>query len=136
LGSYKDANGQLRPCYSLTKTECLYIATKFNDEARARLVLRWETLERQQLERQQQLCLPEPQKILALADNIIGEGLRMLNEEAEDTLTATQIAKEMGMTAQELYRWLIALGILYWQSGRASMPTANWATPLRMQPNG
>jgi hypothetical protein len=24
----------------LTKTECLYIATKFNDEARARLVLR------------------------------------------------------------------------------------------------
>ena len=28
------------PCYSLTKSECLYIATKFNDEARARLVLR------------------------------------------------------------------------------------------------
>ena len=31
LGSYEDANGQMRPCYSLTKTECLYIATKFND---------------------------------------------------------------------------------------------------------
>ena len=46
LGSYKDANGQLRPCYQLTKTECLYIATKFNDEARAKLVLRWEELER------------------------------------------------------------------------------------------
>ena len=30
------------PCYQLIKTECLYIATKFNDEARARLVLRWE----------------------------------------------------------------------------------------------
>jgi hypothetical protein len=32
-------NGGTRevPCYSLTKTECLYIATKFNDEARARL---------------------------------------------------------------------------------------------------
>ena len=29
LGSYKDLNGQLRPCYLLTKTECLYIATKF-----------------------------------------------------------------------------------------------------------
>ena len=36
------------PCYELTKTECLYIATKFNDEARARLILRWEELERQQ----------------------------------------------------------------------------------------
>ena len=45
LGSYKDANGQLRPCYQLTKTQCLYIATKFNDEARAKLVLRWEELE-------------------------------------------------------------------------------------------
>ena len=30
------------PCYELTKTECLYIATKFNDEARAKLVLRWD----------------------------------------------------------------------------------------------
>ena len=42
LGTYKDANEQLSPCYLLIKTECLYIATKFNDEARARLVLRWQ----------------------------------------------------------------------------------------------
>ena len=43
-------NGATRkdPCYNLTKEECLYIATKFNDEARARLVLRWLELERQQ----------------------------------------------------------------------------------------
>ena len=36
-------NGGTRevPCYQLTKTECLYIATKFNDEARAKLVLRF-----------------------------------------------------------------------------------------------
>ncbi len=40
-------NGGTRevPCYQLTKTECLYIATKFNDDARAKLVLRWEALE-------------------------------------------------------------------------------------------
>jgi len=40
-------NGGYReePCYALNKTECLYIATKFNDEARAKLVLRWEELE-------------------------------------------------------------------------------------------
>ena len=47
LGSYKDANNQDRPCYILNKTECLYVATKFNDEARAKLVLRWEELENQ-----------------------------------------------------------------------------------------
>ena len=35
------------PCYELTKTECLYVATKFNDEARAKLVIRWEELEKQ-----------------------------------------------------------------------------------------
>lgn len=40
-------NGGIRKesCYILDKTECLFIATKFNDEARAKLVLRWKELE-------------------------------------------------------------------------------------------
>ncbi len=42
LVDYKDSKGELRPCYSFTKTECLYVATKFNDEARAKLVIRWQ----------------------------------------------------------------------------------------------
>ncbi len=48
----KQPNGGYRdyPCYELTKTECLYVATKFNDVSRARLVLRWEELERKQRE--------------------------------------------------------------------------------------
>ena len=46
LSTYKDSTGRTLPCYSLTKTECLFIATKFNDEAHAKLVLRWEELER------------------------------------------------------------------------------------------
>ena len=33
LVEYRDRKGELLPCYSLTKTECLYVATKFNDEA-------------------------------------------------------------------------------------------------------
>lgn len=37
------------PMYILTKTECLFVATKFNDEARAKLVLRWEQLEKERL---------------------------------------------------------------------------------------
>ena len=117
LGSYKDANGQLRPCYQLTKTECLYIATKFNDEARARLVLRWETLERQELERRQQLCLPSPKKILALADEIVGESLRLLNEDAEDTLTATQVAKTFNMTVCDFNAVVRDMGIQYRRYG-------------------
>jgi len=46
LASYTDAQGKSRPCYELIKRECLYVATKFNDEARARLVIRWEELEK------------------------------------------------------------------------------------------
>lgn len=132
LGTYKDANGQLRPCYSLTKTECLYIATKFNDEARAKLVLRWEELEQARAQEQQALsyplrnaqqkmqplCLPEPKKILALADEIIGEGLRMLNEEAEDTLTATQVAKTFNMSVYDFNTILRDMGIQYRRDGR------------------
>ena len=53
LVEYRDAKGEKRPCYSLTKTECLYIATKFNDEARAKLVLRWEELEMNRIARAQ-----------------------------------------------------------------------------------
>lgn len=48
LVDYIDKKGESRPCYSLTKEECLYIATKFNDEARAKLILRWKELEEKQ----------------------------------------------------------------------------------------
>ena len=52
--------------------------------------------------------------------------LQELGEQAEycqqvlqsiDCVTTTQVAKEMGMTAPELYRWLIAMQVIYWQSG-------------------
>ncbi len=114
-------NGAVRrdPCYSLTKTECLYIATKFNDEARAKLVLRWEELEMAEVRRKMSdvRCLPEPKKILALADEIIGEGLRMLNESAEDTLTATQVAKTFNMSVYDFNAVLRDMGIQYRKSG-------------------
>lgn len=41
----KDAKGELRPVYELTKAESLYISSKFNDEIRAKLVSRWMELE-------------------------------------------------------------------------------------------
>lgn len=47
LVDYQDKKGEKRPCYSLNKEECLYIATKFNDEARAKLIKRWKELEEQ-----------------------------------------------------------------------------------------
>ncbi len=57
LSSYKTSQNKTVPCYSLTKTECLYIATKFNDEARAKLVLRWEELERERFKKLQESAI-------------------------------------------------------------------------------
>ena len=45
LSEYKDKTGRRLPMYILDHYECMYIATKFNDEARAKLVLRWAELE-------------------------------------------------------------------------------------------
>ena len=115
-------NGGTRevPCYQLTKTECLYIATKFNDEARAKLVLRWQELEMAEVRGKmaEGRCLPEPKKILALADEIIGDGLRQLNAGAEDTLTATQVAKTFNMTVYDFNCVLRDMGIQYRRYGR------------------
>ena len=128
-------NGGTRevPCYSLTKTECLYIATKFNDEARARLVIRWEELEKSRREEcggrseitpatdisHSTLLIPHSSnKILSMADKIIGEGLRMVNAEAEDTLTATQVAKTFNMTVGDFNAVLQDMGIQYRRFGR------------------
>jgi hypothetical protein len=121
-------NGGTRevPCYILTKTECLYIATKFNDEARAKLVLRWEELEKRGYEDSfangdlvpTHLPTPIPaNQILALADEIIGEGLRLLNADAEDTLTATQVAKTFNMTTLDFNAVLRDMGIQYRRGG-------------------
>ena len=122
-------NGGTRevPCYQLTKTECLYIATKFNDEARAKLVLRWEELEMADVRGKMAdvrgkmadvRCLSEPKKILALADDIIGEALRQLNAGAEDTLTATQVAKTFNMTVYDFNCIVRDMGIQYRRHGR------------------
>jgi prophage antirepressor-like protein len=66
---------------------------------------------------------------------LLPQEVRLLGEQADycqrvlqsvDCLTTTQIAKEMGMTGPDLYHWLIALGVIYWQSGQY-MPYADYA---------
>lgn len=76
LSSYINEQSRTMPMYELTKTECLYVATKFNDEARARLVLRWERLE---TERQQQSRPMTPaEQLLANAQMLVEYERRMV----------------------------------------------------------
>ncbi len=127
LGSYKDANSQLRPCYQLTKTECLYIATKFNDEARARLVLRWQELE--MAERSEKLRVKSEKRgmllvgcsdeeILEEADDIIGEELQELNKYTANCYSPTDIGKVYGMDGRDLNSFLCDIGIIRWTHGQ------------------
>lgn len=65
LVDYQDQKGEHRPCYSLTKKESLYIATKFDDVMRAKLINRWEELEikhREQAQAKMQAEQMKPQQ--------------------------------------------------------------------------
>ena len=122
LGSYEDLNGQERPCYSLTKTETLYIATKFNDEARARLVLRWEELERDvrcKMEEVRELrLLANDEAVLNEADEILGEELDELNRYSDHCYTPSDIGRPFGLEGRDLNSFLADRGIIRWARGQ------------------
>jgi len=143
-------NGGIReyPCYELTKTECLYVATKFNDEARAKLVLRWEELEQKQ--RSQMLQLPDftdpaeaaiawakeykEKKVLSIENKKLEEENIQLAAENQELkhdknyldlimrskalLTISQIAQDYGMSGKALNKQLAQMGIQYSINGQ------------------
>ena len=56
-------------------------------------------------------------EILERADAIVGRALQLLNEPAEDTLTATQVAKTFNMTTYDFNTILRDMGIQYRRDG-------------------
>ena len=58
------------------------------------------------------------EEIIDRADAIVGRTIRMLNEEAEETLTATQVAKTFNMTVSDFNSVLCDMGIQYRKGGR------------------
>ena len=57
------------------------------------------------------------EEILERANVIVGRTLRLLNEPAEDTLTATQVAKTFNMTTNDFNAILRDMGIQYRRGG-------------------
>ena len=57
------------------------------------------------------------EEIIDRADAIVGRTLRLLNEPAEDTLTATQVAKTFNMTVFDFNAVLRDMGIQYRRDG-------------------
>ena len=119
LVDYRDAKGELRPCYSLSKMECLYIATKFNDEARAKLVSRWQQLEQ---ERITQKCvrklLVTDEDVMNEAQRIIGRTIVSFNKHADGCITASDIAEAIGMEVKDLNSFLTDKKVQKWQRGQ------------------
>ena len=120
---------RLRPVFVLSKTECLYVATKFNDVARARLVLRWEQLEHERIANpgthdsriansSEQKLLVTEREILQQGDAIRRQQIETENAPADGCLTVTDIAKTYGMTTKELNKMLTEEGIQFYNGGR------------------
>lgn len=140
LVEYTDAKGEKRPMYKLTKTECLYIATKFNDEARAKLVIRWEELETKErqnvpalpqtyLEALKALVLSEEQKqVLALENESMKPKADYFDTLVErgSNLNLRDTAKMIGVSERFFIEYLLLNGYLYRDAKRKLKPIAKY----------
>lgn len=101
LSEYTDGTGRKLPCYQLTQEECLYVATKFNDEARAKLVLRWKKLETTNREHTKPLSTAE--FLLQNAQLLVEHEKRLNNVETKvDSIIQRQIEAENELKALPL----------------------------------
>ena len=129
---------RLRTVYALTKLECLYIATKYDDVSRARLVLRWEELERANVRTQgtgtsvtsratsqmsQSPCaspklLVTEREILKKGDEIRKEQIEKENAPADGCFTISEIAEMLKTTVKILNMFLVKQDIQFRRDGR------------------
>lgn len=114
---------RLIPVFSLTKAECLYVATKFNDAARARLVLRWQQLEKERISKQlsgssEPKLLVTEKEILQQGDAIRRQQIEDENRPADGCLTISEIAKILDTTVKAVNKKLVEEGVQFWNGGR------------------
>lgn len=140
LTSYVDQWNREQPMYKLNKTECLYIATKFNDEARAKLVIRWEELETKErqnapalpqtyLEALKALVLSEEQKqVLALENESMKSKADYFDTLVErgSNLNLRDTAKMIGVSERFFIEYLLLNGYLYRDAKRKLKPIAKY----------
>lgn len=91
VSDYTDSTGRKLSMYEFTQAESLYIASKFDDEVRAKLVVRWFELEQDALTRRRVIKLREDeQDLLSLLREYLLLGDQM------------KIAAELGVSARHV----------------------------------
>ena len=114
---------RMRKVYVLTKLESLYIATKYNDQARARLILRWAELESKNLtpalsQGEGVKMLETERDIMQRSDEIRRQQIETENAPADGCFTVSEIAKQLGVTPKDINRMLVKEGVQYYHGGR------------------
>ena len=115
---------RLRTVYALTKLECLYIATKYDDVSRAKLVLRWEELEKEDVRRKEEEVSASPKllmterEIVKKGDEIRKEQIEKENAPADGCLTISEIAEMLNTSVKNLNQFLVNQDIQFRRDGR------------------
>ena len=115
---------RLRTVYALTKLECLYIATKYDDVSRARLVLRWEELEKEDVRRKKEEVSASPKlltterEILRKGDEIRRGQIEKENAPADGCFTISEVAEMLKSTVKILNQFLVKQDIQFRRDGR------------------
>ena len=115
---------RLRTVYALTKLECLYIATKYDDVSWARLVLRWEELEKEDVRRKKEEVSASPKlltterEILRKGDEIRRGQIEKENAPADGCFTISEVAEMLKTSVKELNQFLVKQDIQFRRDGR------------------
>lgn len=133
---YTDKSNRQSPCYQLTKTGCLILASGYSAVLREKIINRWI-----ELEMKHAMKIPQTYaEALRLAADRVEENERLLLENnrlsdkiaeiapkadycdkilrSPDPIIVTQIAKDYGMSPQELNKRLKSLGVQYKVNGQ------------------